>query len=36
MDEKIYDKLKELEREIWELKIALLKSGKIESAKKKP
>ena len=30
----IYDKVKELEREIWEIKIALLKSGRIKRFKK--
>ncbi|MGB9857986.1 MAG: hypothetical protein ACPLKX_07605 [Dictyoglomaceae bacterium] len=34
MDIEIYDKVKELEREIWKIKIALLKSGSIKRSKK--
>ncbi len=34
MDIEIYDKVKELEREIWKIKIALLKSGRIKKSKK--
>jgi hypothetical protein len=34
MDIEIYDKVKELEREIWKIKIALLKSGGIKKSKK--
>jgi len=30
----IYDKVKELEREIWKIKIALLRSGRIKRSKK--
>jgi len=30
----IYDKVKELECEIWEIKIALLRSGRIKISKK--
>jgi len=30
----IYDKVKELEREIWKIKIALLRSGRIKKSKK--
>ena len=29
----IYDKVKELEREIWKIKIALLRSGSIKKSK---
>jgi len=29
----IYDKVKELEREIWKIKIALLRSGRIKMSK---
>ena len=29
----IYDKVKELEREIWKIKIALLRSGRIKKPK---
>jgi len=29
----IYDKVKELEREIWKIKIALLRSGRIKKSK---
>jgi len=30
----IYDKVKELEREIWKIKVALLRSGRIKKSKK--
>jgi len=30
----IYDKVKELEREIWKIKITLLRSGRIKRSKK--
>ena len=33
MDIDIYDKVKELEREIWKIKIALLKSESMKSSK---
>ena len=33
IDIDIYDKVKELEREIWKIKIALLKSGRIKRSK---
>lgn len=30
----IYNKVKELEREIWKIKVALLRSGRIKKSKK--
>jgi hypothetical protein len=33
-DIEIYDKVKELEREIWKIKVALLRSGRIKRSKK--
>jgi len=30
----IYDRVKELEREIWKIKVALLRSGRIKRSKK--
>jgi len=33
-DIEIYDKVKELEREIWKIKVALLRSGRIKKSKK--
>ena len=30
----IYNKVKELEREIWKIKVALLRSGRIKMSKK--
>ena len=34
MDIDIYDKVKELEREIWKIKVTLLRSGSIKRSKK--
>ena len=34
MDIEIYDKVKELEREIWKIKVTLLRSGSIKRSKK--
>jgi hypothetical protein len=34
IDIDIYDKVKELEREIWKIKVALLRSGRIKKSKK--
>jgi hypothetical protein len=33
-DMDIYNKVKELEREIWKIKVALLRSGRIKKSKK--
>ncbi len=34
MDIDIYDKVKKLEREIWKIKVTLLRSGSIKRSKK--